>query len=33
MKEDIRRKQRFSNFKKALKQLAEFIEKGNLYIF
>ncbi len=30
MKEDIRWKQRFSNYKKALTQLKKFIDKGNL---
>ena len=33
MSEDIRWKQRFSNFKKASAQLSEFIEKGDLNKF
>ncbi|WP_286905461.1 nucleotidyltransferase substrate binding protein [Clostridium sp. UBA1652] len=33
MNEDIRWKQRFSNFNKAVMQLTEFIEKGNLNKF
>ncbi len=33
MLEDIRWKQRFSNYKKATQQLTEFIEKGNLNKF
>ena len=33
MSEDIRWKQRFSNFKKASSQLSEFIEKGELNKF
>ena len=33
MSEDIRWKQRFSNFKKASGQLSEFIEKGDLNKF
>lgn len=33
MEPDIRWKQRFSNYEKALKQLTEFIEKGNLNKF
>ncbi|WP_372948738.1 nucleotidyltransferase substrate binding protein [Mariniphaga sp.] len=33
MEEDIRWKQRFSNYKKAFEQLTEFIEKGDLNKF
>lgn len=33
MNEDIRWKQRFSNYKKATIQLTEFIEKGELNKF
>ncbi|WP_279325018.1 hypothetical protein [Clostridium sp. 1001275B_160808_H3] len=33
MNQDIRWKQRFSNFKKAAAQLSEFIKKGDLNKF
>ncbi len=33
MDEDIRWKQRFSNYKKALNQLKKFIDKGDLSLF
>ena len=33
MNEDIRWKQRFSNYRKALSQLTKFIDKGDLNMF